>query len=55
MGSNFDRIKAMSITEFINFLRLSDFNRIHPIIEGRQFFDNSEVIAWLNEEVENEQ
>lgn len=49
--TNLERIKHMSCKEFVNFLRYCDFNRVHPIVEGREYIGYTDVVAWLNEEV----
>ena len=49
--TNFERIKAMSVKEFITFLKYCNFENRLPIIEGHRFHTKEELIEWFNEEV----
>ena len=48
--TNLDRIKEMDAEQLVRFLRLCDFTRIYPVIEGETFYNEEDVIAWLHEE-----
>lgn len=49
--TNFERIKQMSLEEFIVFLKYCDFNGFFPMIEGNRFYTKEEMIEWFNKEV----
>ena len=49
--TNLDRIKEMDAEQLVRFLRMCDFTRIYPVIEGETFYNEEDVIAWLHEEV----
>ena len=52
--TNFERIKAMDISEFIAFLKSCKFDSVFPVIEGNRFYTDEDLTAWLNKEASSE-
>lgn len=40
----------MKVQELIVFLKMCDFNSIHPIIEGEKFYTRKELEDWFLKE-----
>lgn len=51
--TRWDKIREMTIEEFIDFLKHCDFTKKYPIIEGQRFYNNNEIIEWLKENIKN--
>lgn len=49
--TNFERIKAMDISEFIAFLKNCKFDGFFPVIEGHRFYTEEELVSWFKEAV----
>ncbi len=47
--TNFDRIKAMNVDEFVMFLKNCKFDTNMPVIEGRRFYTEDELKHWFEE------
>ena len=47
--TNFERIKAMDISEFIAFLKTCKFDGFFPVIEGNRFFTDEDMLSWFEE------
>ena len=52
--TNIDRIRQMTTKELIAFLKMTDFTKTFPVIEGEYFFTDEDLLAWLEREIDNE-
>lgn len=48
--TNLERIKTMTASEFVLFLKYCDFTSIMPVITGTRFDSDKDVIKWLDQE-----
>lgn len=48
--TNMERIQKLSPEQFVTFLKYCNFTGFLPVIEGKQFYNEAEVVKWLNEE-----
>ena len=44
----------MTTKELIAFLKMTDFTKTFPVIEGEYFFTDEDLLAWLEREIDNE-
>ena len=44
----------MTARELIAFLKMTDFTKTFPVIEGEYFFTDEDLLAWLERETDNE-
>lgn len=51
---NIDRIRSMSVEELIRWLKMTDFTKTFPVIEGEYFFTDEDLLAWFYKEVEKD-
>lgn len=49
--TNLDRIRDMSVEELIKWLKMTDFTKNFPVIEGEYFFTPEDLLAWFEREV----
>lgn len=52
--TNLERIRQMTVEELISFLKMTDFTKIIPVIEGEYFFTDEDLLAWFEREDQNE-
>lgn len=48
--TNYERIKQMTLEEFIIFLKNCNLTGTFPIVEGNRFYTYEEMLVWFGKE-----